>query len=453
MVASQRTDQGRTGAVREKVTISYRGARYQIGRGRHFYGIWVAGEPAAQPVAWWPETAEGWSGAWSRFTAMEPPGSVVRVGQRTAPAPAANRAVIIAASLLGAGILAGLIGLFPGYVGGASLASQAYQLVPHLIYLAAWAVAGVLILRGSGRLQAGALLGVGVSVLALGLFLADLGQVFAGQSAGAGLVLTLLGWLGCAAGSVTAFRLAAVGRPARPLHRELGHIAMVVIAGLGAAFAFAPSWDSDVLRLGATGATYTVTQGNAFAAPGAVIAGNVIVMVGLVAVVATAALWRPIRHGAVLLAGATIALCAQAISALVLQLGQGATPAQFGFTPQQAAQAGLTISSGFTPVFWVYCVFVVALAASCAWMFLTPDAGPAQPQISYPSNAAPGAPALRTASASPALSGPVVNGPVVTGTLLAPTQQASDEAGDEDEEDDDDDFDNDEGTEDQKFRE
>lgn len=422
----------------EKVTISYRGAHYQIGRGKHFYGIWTAGEPAAHPVAWWPETAEGWSGAWSRFTAMEPPGSVVRVGQRTDPAPAAGRAVIIAAALLGAGVLAGLIGLFPAYVGGTSLAGQAYELVPHLIYLAAWAASAALVLRGRGRLQAGALLGMGVSVLTFGLFLTDLGQVIAGQSAGAGLVLTLVGWLGCAAGSVMAFRLAAVGRPARPARRELGHVAMVVIAGIGAACAFAPSWDSYVLRLGATGATYSVTEGNAFAFPGAVIAGNVIVMVGLVAVVAVAALWRPVRHGALLLAGATIALAAQAISALVLQLGQGATAAQFGFTPQQAGQAGLTISSGFTPVFWVYCVFVVALAASCAWMFLTPDAGTAPPQAAYPWNAAPGAPSAGTAPASPALSGPVVNGPVVTGTLLAPTQQASDDADAEDDDDHDD---------------
>jgi hypothetical protein len=441
--------------VPEKVTISYRGAHYQIGRGKHFYGIWTAGEPAAQPVAWWPETAEGWSGAWSRFTAMEPPGSVVRVGQRTDPPPAASRAVIIAAALLGAGVLAGLIGLFPAYVGGTSLAGQAYELVPHVIYLAAWAASAAGILRGRGRLQAGALLGVGVSVLTFGLFLADLGQVIAGQSAGAGLVLTLLGWLGCAAGSVMAFRLAAVGRPARPLRRELGHVAMVVIAGFGAACAFAPSWDSYVLRLGATGATYSVTEGNAFAFPGAVIAGNVIVMVGLVAVVAVAALWRPIRHGAALLAGATIALAAQAISALVLQLGQGATAAQFGFTPQQAGQAGLTISSGFTPVFWVYCVFVVALAASCAWMFLTPDPPATPPQAAHPWNAAPGATSSGTASAGPALSGPVVNGPVVdgpvvdgpvaTGALLAPAQQASDDADDEDWEDDEDD---DEDTED-----
>ena len=101
------------------------------------------------------------------------------------------------------------------------------------------------------------------------------------------------------------------------------------------------------------------------------IAGNVIVMVALAAVVIVAALWRPVRHGAVLLAGAIIPMAAQAISALV-QVGEPTSPAQFGFTPAQASQLGLTISAGLTPAFWIYCVFVVVLVVSCAWMLFTP---------------------------------------------------------------------------------
>jgi hypothetical protein len=139
-----------------------------------------------------------------------------------------------------------------------------------------------------------------------------------------------------------------------------------MLAGLGAAIAFAPSWDSYLLRT-AAGATNTVTAGNAFANPGAVILGNVLVMVAVVAVVGVAAVWRPIRLGAALLAGATIPLVAQAISALA-GVAEGATPAQFGISSAQAAQAGLTIDSGVTPVFWVYCAFVAALIAACAWM-------------------------------------------------------------------------------------
>jgi hypothetical protein len=140
------------------------------------------------------------------------------------------------------------------------------------------------------------------------------------------------------------------------------------LAAIGAAAAFAPSWDSYALRT-SSGALPSVTAGNAFANPGLVIAGNVAVMVALVAVVAAAILWRPTRLGAVLLAGAIIPMAAQAVSALVL-LGEAPSPAQFGISPAQAAQAGLTIRSGVTPAFWIYCAFVVVLVVTCALMLI-----------------------------------------------------------------------------------
>ena len=87
--------------------------------------------------------------------------------------------------------------------------------------------------------------------------------------------------------------------------------------------------------------------------------------------VAAAAWWRPVRLGAVLLAGALIPMAAEAVSALV-QAGEATSPVQFGISRAQAAQAGLTISSGLTPVFWIYCAFVLALAAMCAWMLFRP---------------------------------------------------------------------------------
>jgi hypothetical protein len=141
-----------------------------------------------------------------------------------------------------------------------------------------------------------------------------------------------------------------------------------MIAAIGTTVAFAPSWDSFTLRT-ASGASHSLTAGNAFSNPGPVIFGNVAVMVGIVAVVALAALWRPARMGAALLIGAIIALVGQAISALV-QVGQGASPTQFGISSAQAARAGLNIHSGLTPVFWVYCVFVVALIAVAVRMFI-----------------------------------------------------------------------------------
>jgi len=393
--------------VFDRVTITYRGAKYEIGRGSGFYGVWTAGGARSQPLERWPETPEGWTAAWSRFSNIEAPGTIVPVGRNTPPVtPTAPRegedtgqytprvapvlggkaARIVAAALLGAGVILGVAGLFPAYIGGASLAHQAEQVTSHAIYLAVWTISAVLILLGGTRLRLGALLGLGLSAVTFGLFLADAGTaLFASGSpgGGAGLVLSLVGWLACAAGSVVAFLARPASAPApaaqpaarpatlaRPRGAALGPAVMVVLSGLGVAAAFAPAWDSFTLRT-AAGQVQSLTAGNAFSNPGLVIAGDVAVMIALAAVVIAAALWRPVRHGAVLLAGATAAMAAQAISALV-QVGVTPAPAQFGISSAQASQLGLTISAGLTPAFWVYFGFLVALIVSCVWMLFTP---------------------------------------------------------------------------------
>jgi hypothetical protein len=435
--------------VFDKVTITYRGAKYEIGRGRNFYGVWAIGGPRSQPLQWWPETSEGWSAAWTRFTEIEVPGAIVPVGRRTPPiashpipsgrAQAGESAVgrdagttlagpatallddradaagsfargplfaqgdgpvgtkpaalggpltgMVGAALLAAGVIAGIAGLFPAYLAGASLASQPAQLVPHAIYLAVWAASTVLILLGGARLRLGALLSAGFSVVTFGLFFADAGTAIAGgaHTGGWGLWLSLLGWLACAAGTVVALRIRAAraeqtsdapgwlarrGYLGRPRGSELGPVVMLVLAGLGVAAAFAPSWDSYTLHT-AAGQSQSLTAGNAFSNPGLVIAGDVAVMVALAAVVIVAAMWRPIHHGALLLAGAVIPMVAQAISALV-QAGEATPSTQFGISPAVAKQIGLTIDSGVTPAFWIYCGFLVALVVSCAWMLFTP---------------------------------------------------------------------------------
>jgi hypothetical protein len=409
--------------VRENVTISYRGAGYEIGRGEHFYGIWAASSSQPQPLEWWPATPEGWVAAWARFTSIETPGTIVPVGQAVAPGAAApvagaagpsagpgfggpvsgglvpggpgfggpvsgdvissgpgeagplfgrDRGTVLAAALLAVGVIVGVVGLFPAYLSGVSLAQQADQLVPHLIYLAAWAASGVLLFLGGTRRRIGALLAVGVSAVTLGFFFADAGTAIADGSSvmGAGLVLALIGWACCAAGSAVALFARPAGGFGRPHSDDMGPVVMLVLAAIGTAAAFAPSWDSFTLR-NAAGVSQTITEGNAFSNPAPVIAGDVLVMIAVVAVVAAAALWRPLRLGAALLAGAIIPMAAQAISAFV-QTSQTVSPAQFGISPGQATQIGLTISSGLTSVFWIYCAFLVALIASFAWMLIPP---------------------------------------------------------------------------------
>jgi hypothetical protein len=384
----------------DKVTIAYRGGTYEIGRGRDYFGIWTVEGSRSQPLEWWPETQEGWSAAWTRFAVLEAPDAITSVGQEAtrpgertdaawAPAMTAGRGrASVAALLLGVGVALGIAGLFPDYLGGTSLAAQPDNLVAHVIYLAAWTAGGVLIALGGTRVRIGALLATGLSIVTFGLFFTDAGTPIAGGAhlAGAGLVFSLLGWLACAAGSALAFLIRPAGDPVRagdpartrgrllplgwPRGAALGPAVLLVLAGLGTAAAFVPSWDSFTLRT-AAGQTQTFAAGNAFANPGPVIAGSVIVMVALAAVVIAAALWRPVRYGAVLLAGAIIPMAAQAISALI-QVGEPASPTQFGFTPAQASQLGLTISTSLTPSFWIYSVLVVVLVVSCVWMLFIP---------------------------------------------------------------------------------
>jgi hypothetical protein len=355
------------------MTIWYRGASYQLGRGQHCYALWALGAPPSRPLEWWPETPDGWQAAWSRFTAVEVPATITHLRQPAGPVAG----TITAAALLVIGVGCGIGGLFPGYLAGASLAQQPDQLLPHAVYLAAWAASALLILTGGRRRRAGALLGAATSVVTFGFFFADLGTVIAGGARlmGGGLALSLGGWLACAAGSALACQFPAGdvarlprGRAARPI----ATLVAAVTAAVGAAITFAPSWDSYTLSTPA-GTSQSLTAGNIFASPGPVIAGNIAVMVAVVAVAAIAAVWLPLRLGAALLAGAVIPLAAEAISALV-QVGERVSPGQFGLSAGQAARIGLHISTGLTPVFWVYVACVVALAATGAWMLV--PAGP-----------------------------------------------------------------------------
>jgi len=72
--------------VREYVAILYRGSSYELGRGVRFFGIWPAGRPQPQPIEWWPDSPEGWAGAWARFTGLEP-GAITPVGPGAGQAP------------------------------------------------------------------------------------------------------------------------------------------------------------------------------------------------------------------------------------------------------------------------------------------------------------------------------------------------------------------------------
>ena len=278
------------------------------------------GQPAGQGPGFAAPRGYGQPPAPHRGSQLLPPGSRTRA--------------LTAAGLLAAGVVLGIVGLFPNYLGG-SIASQPDHLVPHAIYLAAWTASALLIASGAARQRIGALLGLGTSAVTFGLLAADLATAVSAHRPTGGMWPTMLGWLLATAGAAAGYNRAAAGAPAKPRAQETGPLLMLLLAGLGAAAAFVPAWDKFTITA-SNGASQTITAGNAFANPGLVIAGDVLVMVALVAVVAAAALWRPARLGAALLAGATIPMAAQAISALV-QLGEASPAEQVGLSPSQAA--------------------------------------------------------------------------------------------------------------------
>jgi hypothetical protein len=76
-------------------------------------------------------------------------------------------------------------------------------------------------------------------------------------------------------------------------------------------------------------------------------------------------------------------MAGQAISAL-LQVSRPASPQAFGFSAAQAQADGLTIVSSVTSIFWVYVVFVIAMAFSCAWLATASNAAPFNPVPASP---------------------------------------------------------------------
>ncbi|HEY2553422.1 MAG TPA: hypothetical protein VGI64_22890 [Streptosporangiaceae bacterium] len=412
----------------------------------------------------WPATAAATGQSTADSTAAAGPDRRRRtlIGGGLAGRPAAA----VALALTGLGVVLGIAGLFPSYLGGTSLASQAANVVPHVIYLAGWVTAALLILAGGSRQRAGALFGLGLGVVSFGLFFTDAGSAIAHQgAAGAGLTLSIAGWALATAGSAVALwqpALAQPGSPAAgqaarspwaparpapagqafgqpagwpqpgrppagrtsPLSRltgtgpargpQVAGIALV-LAAIGVAVMFAPPWDSFTLRT-PTGLVQTITLGNAFKAPAPVIAGSVVVMLALVAVAIAAALWRPARYGVALAAGAAIPMLGQLISALI-GVTEPTPPTQFGLTPERAKQLGLTISNGLTAWFWIYCLFLGALLLSVVWLLITSrpavsglaaPAGPGwQPSAPGPEGFASPAPGYGTSPWQPVPADPV----------------------------------------------
>lgn len=64
---------------------SHSGARYLLGYGDAFFGIWDRSAPG-HPIERFPRTRDGWAEAWTRFVQLEPEHAEVGLGSSPVPA-------------------------------------------------------------------------------------------------------------------------------------------------------------------------------------------------------------------------------------------------------------------------------------------------------------------------------------------------------------------------------
>jgi hypothetical protein len=360
------TDAGPDEAVPEapRSTPSPAQPRYVLARGSDYYGIWDAGSPNGDALERFPPTAAGWYAARRRVDALDQ-----RVADRESSpivSPRTNRAALVTAGAVLLGVVLGVAGLFPTYLGGVNLVSQAAQLLPHVAYLVGWALVAVLLLVERRLARGAAGVGIGLGLISFGFLLTDVLSATHAQSPGAGLYLSLAGWLAGSLGSTVALFALPSSTPRRST-ADWTHPLVFLggIGALGAAVAFALPWDSYTLSSATTGSAQTTTAGNVFANPGAIIAGNVVTMVLIVLVAVVAIAWRPTLIGVTVLAGALVPLGAQVFATIAQPV-----PAlsEFGVTSAEAASGQVTLASSYTGWFYLYCVFVAALVVLAGWI-------------------------------------------------------------------------------------
>jgi serine/threonine protein kinase len=265
---------------------------------------------------------------------------------------------LAASALLGLGVILGLAGLFPRYWSGLTLASQPRELVRPLCYIVVWAAATIGVLRGPTVARFAALLGAGLGVVLFGFFFADLGYVISDHlKIGAGFVLSLLGWLACTAGSVCALTVRVTPRSGSPRAAVTPLGLVMVSAAIGTAITFLPSWTK--VTWVQHGTSHTITSKGVLAMGGVIAAGNVVVIVALIAIAIVAAVRRPICDGAVMLAGAIVPMIAGAAYFLILD------------SVRAYHHASIVVSYRESPDFWIYCLLLIVLVASCACTLIT----------------------------------------------------------------------------------
>lgn len=323
----------------------------------------------------------------------------------------------LAALLLLATVVLHVVAMVPTYFDGTgSLMSQPDQAALYSVLAAAWALALVIGFTGPHRTPVAAAVAVGVAITEVGFRVADLGDAlrYGTNTVGAGLWLMEAAWVVGAVASVVAV-LAARSRhtvkPAVPVpapagpeidwaapqaaepapalmpagegpvetsipdteedpHERAAWTVLVVILAALVAGAFLPAWDHALAVSTSTGQSVTKSLGNAFSGPWQQVVGTVIAALALFVVPVVAIRLRNKAIGAALVAGGLVVLASQFVSA-VIQVGEAVPAADFGISPTQARDLGLSLSLKLTGWFTVDALAAYALfAAVMVWATL-----------------------------------------------------------------------------------
>jgi hypothetical protein len=267
---------------------------------------------------------------------MSPPGTPGPVDTlwRPPPAPPTHSAfpspteatrpawaeVAVAGGLLLLSVGTHIAAMFPAYTGSppASVVSTGYELAEYICLTVGWAMAALLVLTRVS-VRGGVALGAGIAVVELGFLISDLASAVntsQGSSPGVWIAFAALS-LGGAGVLLGASTVPMGGPRLRPYERSLHPRAMAtVLVALVAVAAFLPSWDKYEV-VSAAGRTTTVTLGNAFSQPAAVMAGELVAALAIGIIAILGAFWAPPTVGAWMTGGALIALSSQLISAVV----------------------------------------------------------------------------------------------------------------------------------------
>ena len=248
----------------------------------------------------------------------------------------------------------------------------------------------------SRRRVCGGLLGASLSALYFVISLAAFGYVIAGLGHGPYLLLSVTWWLPVAAGSAISLvrkgGLASIGRPGRPRRADALPLALLAITVAGALVTWLPAWVQYTFT-GSMGphsedlTTLYTAPWIEFGGPWGEIAGSVSQMIVMVAIAATAALWRPPRFGAVILTVAVLSL----VSSAIVGIGdviEAPPRAFFGIL----AGERMAVSVAGTPWLWAFCGFTAALTVVCGWLFIRsrPRPRPAADPVTSTEPAPPG---------------------------------------------------------------